>query len=127
MDIDVNHDVYSNKCSLLYSVFYFAKNILSSNLKVHFQIWRVWLYGILPAINRSILMYYLELTSLIKKKTLKVCPFKEKFLIDERGNIWIKYFRYCVGAPDCTATENAFSLERVHLWLYKQNRSRIGF
>ena len=41
MNIDVNLNVISNNCSLLYFGRFLAKNILSINLKVHFPRGRV--------------------------------------------------------------------------------------
>ena len=41
LNIDVNHNVYSKNCSLLYFGRFLAENIFSINLKVHFPIWHV--------------------------------------------------------------------------------------
>ena len=57
LNIDVNHNVYSNNCSLLHFDRFLDENILSINLKVHFPGWCVGHYGILPVLNSSILMY----------------------------------------------------------------------
>ena len=64
--------VYSNNCSLLYFSRFVAKNILSINLKVHFTRWLAGHYGMLPVMSRSILMYYLILTSCIQLKNQKI-------------------------------------------------------
>ena len=57
---------------MLYLGRFLAENILSINLKIHFLQWRVGHYGTLPLMNRSILMYYLKLTSYIQLKNQKI-------------------------------------------------------
>ena len=47
MNIDVNHNVYSNNCSLLYFDRFLTENILYINLKVHFLGWPFGIYGML--------------------------------------------------------------------------------
>ena len=72
MNINVNHNVYSNNCSFLYFGCFLAENNLSINLKVYFTSWRVGHYEILIVINCFILMYYLKLTSCIQLKNRKI-------------------------------------------------------
>ena len=72
LNIDVNHNVYSNNCSLLYVRRFLVGNILYINLKAHFTRWRFGDYRMLPVMNCSILMSYLNLTSRIPEKNQKI-------------------------------------------------------
>ena len=82
MNIDVNHNACSNNRSLLYFGCFLAENILSVNLKAHFPRWGIEYYGILPVMNRFILMHYLKLTSCIELKNQKTKALNESFVME---------------------------------------------
>ena len=94
----VNHNVYSNNCKLLYfSRLFFAENILSTNLKVHFLKWRVRHYGILTVTFHCDVLFEIDFEYSTKESENKdsECIFRNgKFYEDEQREIWIKCFSW---------------------------------
>ena len=83
---------------------FLAENILPINFKVLFPRWHVEHYEVLPVMNRSILMYYLTLTSCIQlknqiSKTLNVSSVMENSRRIEEGK-----FGLSVSAVHCECT-----------------------
>ena len=94
MNADVNCNAYLNNCSLFFGHFS-AENILSINFKVHFP--REWVghYGILPVMNRSISMHFINFMYSIEESEnsdAELSSVMEIFSEDELEEIWIKCF-----------------------------------
>ena len=68
---------------------FLSENILSINLKVQFLRQRVGLYGIIPVMKRSILMYYPILTSCFHLNNQKIKALNESSVMEKsRGRNW---------------------------------------
>ena len=112
INTDVDHNIHSNNCSLLYFGRFLNENILSINLKVHFLRWHVGYCGILPVMNRSILMYYLKITSSIQLKNQSIsCATENSPKMKEEKFVLFQLFS--VGASGLYRSREC----RVYLWL----------
>ena len=129
LNIDVNHNVHSNNCSLLYFGRFLAENNLSINVKVHFSRWRVRHYGILPVRNRSILMYYLKLTSCIKLKNQKIKTLNVSSVMENYLKMNEEKFGLSVSAVFCrgTWTLSAQRTQNISMTFINRLETENGF
>ena len=97
-------NIYSNNCSFLYFGRISAENILSINLKVHFPSWRIGHYGILPVMNRSIMMYYVKLTSCSEFKNQKIKTLNVSSVMENSPEMNEVKFGFSVSAVLCRTT-----------------------
>ena len=100
----------------IYFGHFLAENILSINLKFHFPRWRVGHKGILPVMNRSILVHYLKMTLRIQVKIQVIKTLNVSFVMENSPRMNEEKFGLSVSAVFSGRSELYRSrARRVHL------------